>query len=59
MEKMNERKRRKKKKRFLQKTEVARNVRGKKTTEKMNSGESDLKTRSRFRVVCSCLPMVE
>lgn len=49
----------KKKKRFLQKTEVARNVTGKKPTEKMNSGESDLKTRSRFRVVCSCLPMVE
>lgn len=58
MEKMNERKRRRKK-RFLQKTEVARNVTGKKNTEKMNSGESDLKTRSQFKVVCSCVPMVE
>lgn len=46
-------------KRFLQKTEVARNVTGKKNTEKMNSGESDLKTRSQFKVVCSCVPMVE
>lgn len=60
VEKMNERKRRGKKKKVSAEDRGGKECdRKKKTREKMNSGESDLKTRSQFRVVCSCLPMVE